>query len=157
MNYTKKVEWCITKATKGLKIIEPDINMALRHIQTAKDNIRACNFVAESEFSKWSIPMIFYSVYHCFLAILSKEGYESENQDCTFAVLATMIEQNVFPLEMEKLQTIMSYDVEGGLRGFRERFQYGVEGAVDKTLLNEMKEMALHIIEVTEEDSKQWR
>ena len=157
MDYNKKVEWCLTKASKGLKKVEPNVRAAKKHIITARESLQACNFMEKSNFSKWCASTIFYCVYHCFLAVLAKEGYDTENQDCTFAFIATLIEKGKYPFEMEDLEKIMSYDDEEGLRGFRERFQYGTEGVVPQVLLEEMKSLAGKILEITELESKQWK
>jgi uncharacterized protein (UPF0332 family) len=156
MNYDKKIEWCLTKANKGLKKIPPNVGTAMKHISTAKENLQACDYLEKGKYTRWCAPTIFYAVYHCFLALLIKEGFETENQDCTFALVATLIEKGSFPLEIEKLEKIMSYDVEEGLRGFRERFQYGIEGAIDKDLLTEMKNLAQEILTITENESTVW-
>lgn len=156
MDYDKKVEWCLTKATKGMKKIPADVNLARKHIRTAQEDLQACDYLEQGGYTRWCAPAIFYTVYHCFLAVLAKEGYETENQDCTFAFIATLIEKGTFPLSMEKLEKIMSYDVEEGLRGFRERFQYGVEGAVDKELLLEMKTLAKEILALVQNESAKW-
>ncbi len=40
----------------------------------------------------WALNVGFYSLYHCFLAILWKYGYNSRNQSCTIAVILKLID-----------------------------------------------------------------
>lgn len=110
MDHKSKVEWCLTKATKGLKKVEPNVETAKKHIAVAKYNLQVADYLKKGGHTKWCAPTVFYSVYHSFLAILAKEGYVTENQDCTFSLIAIFIEDKKLSLEMEKLKKIMSYD-----------------------------------------------
>ena len=156
MDHKSKIEWCLTKANKGLKKVEPNIEIAKKHIGVATYNLEVAQYLKQGGHTKWCVPTIFYSVYHCFLAVLMKEGYITENQDCTFSLIATFIEEGKLSLEMEKLEKIMSYDYESGLRGFRERFQSGTEMTTETDLLKEMEILAKEIIDIVREDSVSW-
>jgi len=156
MNHKSKVEWCLTKASKGLKKVEPNIETAKKHIAVAKYNLEVANYLKIGGHTKWCAPTVFYSVYHCFLAILAKEGYVTENQDCTFSLITTLIEEGKLSLEMEKLEKIMSSDFESGLCGFRERYQYGTEMTAKVTLLLEMESLATEILELVDGESELW-
>ena len=92
---SNQIKWCLNKANKdieeckklgkrekhrGLLEIEPDIEMAKKHIEKAKHNLKAIDYLLKGNFSDVTFSMIFYSMYHCFLAIASKFGYESRCQ-----------------------------------------------------------------------------
>ena len=156
MNHKNKVEWCLTKANKGLKKVEPNISTAKRHLEVASYNLEVCQYLKEGGHTKWCAPTVFYVVYHSFLAILIKDGYLSENQDRTFSYIATLIEEGKLSLEIEKLEKIMSYDYEEGLRGFRERYQYGIEMTAESNILKEMEELAREIMNIVRAESKTW-
>src|SRR3990167_8583795 len=105
---SKHVKWCLNKAKKeieeckklgkrikhrGLLNIELDIEGARKHIEKAEHNLNAISKFKEIGFSDWSIAAGFYSIYHCFLAIAIKFGYESRNQICTIALMELLKEE----------------------------------------------------------------
>lgn len=93
----KKIEWCLRKAGKegerhrGLKKIMPNRERASQHIKKAQKNLDAMNHLIDGGFRDWAMNASFYTRYHCLLAILAMKGYESRNQECTFAVIKQLI------------------------------------------------------------------
>jgi|SRR3989338_2861662 len=92
-----KVSWCIAKAKKelehalthrGLLVVKPNIDEAKKHVLKAEHNLKAVFSFSKTGFSDWAVSASFYSIYHCFLAIALKFGYESRNQECTIALIA---------------------------------------------------------------------
>jgi uncharacterized protein (UPF0332 family) len=91
-----KVKWCLNKAEKELKIgsihrglvkIELSVENAKEHLRKAEHNFKAISAFKDIGFCDWSISAGFYVIYHCFLAICVKFGYESRNQECTIALV----------------------------------------------------------------------
>ena len=91
---SKQVEWCIEKAKKeiqelkklgksqkhrGLLEVKPSIEEARKHIAKAEHNLKAISSFRKTGFSDWSSTAGFYCMYHCFLAIALKFGYEKSN------------------------------------------------------------------------------
>ena len=101
MSHAKnKLSWCLKKAEKelkeqgkhrGLVIVKPDKKQALEHIKKAEHNLNGGIDFAKTGYSDWSVSAFFYSIYQCFLAIAAKFGYESGNQECTFALMESLI------------------------------------------------------------------
>ncbi len=98
---TNKVKWCLNKAEKELKESnfhrglvkhEQDLELAKKHIIKAEHNLKAALYFEKGRFSDWSASAFFYCIYHCFLAILRKFGYESRNQECSIAVIEMLKE-----------------------------------------------------------------
>ena len=96
-----KVEWCLRKAEKelkesgshrGLVESEPDFNKAREHIKKAERYLNATEFINKGGYSDIATGTVFYAMYHCLLAISVKNGYESRNQECTFALMNKLIE-----------------------------------------------------------------
>jgi len=122
MSHAKnKVEWCLRKAEKelkegkkhrGLVKIEPDLEEARKHLAKAEHNFSAINCFDKEGFSDWSISAVFYCIYHCFLAIISKFGYESRNQECTFALIESFIEDKKINLNREELEKVSLIDTD---------------------------------------------
>ena len=89
MSHAKnKLEWCIKKAERelekssrhrGLVKIKPDLKRARKHIEKAERNIKATLYLQKGGFTDWCSSTLFYSIYHCMLAVLVKFGYDSRN------------------------------------------------------------------------------
>ena len=84
---------------RGLIKIKPNLNIAREHIKKAEHYLLASDYLKKGNFSDISASTIFYSVYHCLLAIATKLGYESGNQDCTFALIYNLIEDKKISLK----------------------------------------------------------
>lgn len=116
MSHTKnKVKWCLKKAEKelkedgkhrGLVKKEPHIELARQHIVKAEHNLKAIISFKETGFSDWSASATFYSIYHGLLAVLAKLGYESRNQECTFALIYSLIENKEINLDKKFVEEI---------------------------------------------------
>ena len=72
----------------------------------------------------------FYSIYHCFLAIALKFGYESRNQECTLAVIEMLNEKGIIMIDRkftDLLKITQITEIDHSVIKLREDFQYGVE------------------------------
>ncbi len=114
-----KLEWCLKKARKeleegkkhrGLIKIDSDFKKAKAHIAKAEHNLKAISYFADGGFSDWSTSAVFYSIYHCFLAIGYKFGYESRNQECTIALIKVLISEEKINLNPKFVSSIESID-----------------------------------------------
>ena len=76
-----------------------DIEEAKNHLKKAEHNFKAVLSFEKTGFSDWSVSAVFYTIYHCFLAIIRKFGYESRNQECTIALVEHLKEQNKIKLK----------------------------------------------------------
>lgn len=136
---SNKVRWCINKAKKELEetglhrgLIKgwPDTKIAGKHIQKAEHNLEAALYFDKGGFSDWSTSAFFYCLYHCFLAILRKFGYESRNQECTIVAIEMLNEEGKINVKNKFIDTLkMAKDKESdhSLIKLREDFQYGIE------------------------------
>ncbi len=135
-----KVAWCLQKAEKELKECghhrglvkkEPNLDLARQHIAKAQHNLKAMISFNKTGFSDWSASAAFYSIYHCFLAVLAKFGYESRNQECTFAIINSLIDGQKIKLSPNFVEQICSLNPEARHESptiieIREMEQYGV-------------------------------
>src|SRR3989338_6943812 len=156
-----KLEWCIKKAKKegkehrGLKEVSPDEEKADKHIEKANHNLSAMLNLIKGNFPDWAINASFYAAYHCLLAILAKRGYESRNQECTFAAVESLIKNNKIGLDAEWLKKIGSFD-ESGLVGeeiikLREEFQSGSKTVMDEAKVNQLVEDTKEFVRLVRE------
>lgn len=159
-----KLNWCLKKAKKelaengkhrGLIEISPDKELAYQHIEKAEHNLTAIDYFATGGFSDWSISAGFYCVYHCFLALLAKQGYESRNQECTIATIEYLIEQKKISLDRKFVEALKEYDeskyAETNVIELREQLQYGISLASETTQLDKIKQLCKEAINITRE------
>lgn len=160
---TKKVKWCIDKAQaelkekgnhRGLIQVKPDLEKANDFVRKAEHYLKATEYLKDGNFSDISASTVFYSIYHCLLAIAEKFGYESRNQDCTFALIYSLIEDGKIDFDANVLRKIASLDAKQGEMttvGLREKFQYGTELSLKDNLYKELVDLAKKVIEKTKE------
>lgn len=97
-------------------------------------------------FSDWSASASFYCLYHCLLVLIAKEGYESKNQNCTFALIENMINKNKISLTKEDLKEIFNRDITDNLENsnkildIREKMQYSIKTTLEQEEFIELKE-----------------
>jgi len=155
-----KLRWCLRKAGgegrkhRGLREIKPDPHEAYDHIKKAEHNLAVMEYLIRGGFNDWAIHASFYAHYHCLLAILQKFGYESRNQECTFAAIEYFIEQGKINLEKTDIHKIFAVDKhdkleEADIVDLRERFQYGTETSYEERRIRELLKQAKEFIEKT--------
>lgn len=160
-----KIEWCLKKAEKelqksdkhrGLVKIKPSLETARAHIKKAEHNLKAITDFKNIGYSDWSASAAFYSAYHCFLAIITKFGYESRNQECTFALIFNLIEEKKISLNKEVVQEITFMHVdekheEPTIIELREESQYGIKLSIEEDRLKQLLTTAKKILDKTKE------
>ena len=164
MSHAKnKVEWCLRKAEnelkeskkhRGLVRIKPDVKKAKEFISKAEHYLKATEYLKKGQYSDVSATTIFFSLYHSLLAIAAKFGYESRNQECTFALIYSLIEDGKIDFDKETLRKIASLepkDEEETSVDIRERYQYGTEFKMDEELYNNIVKLAKEVIDTARE------
>jgi len=134
---SNKVKWCLNKAKReleesklhrGLVKIEENKELANKHITKAEHNLKAALYFEKGGFSDWSASAFFYCIYHCFLAIARKFGYESRNQECTIAVIEVLKEEGKIDIDGRFIDTLKIEKAEerheSNAIKLRENFQY---------------------------------
>jgi len=168
---SRHVEWCLNKAKeeieeckklgkrakhRGLLKANPNIDEAKKHLAKAEHNLEGITRFREIGFSDWSMSAGFYCIYHCFLAIAAKFGYESANQTCTISLMRFLKETNKIQLD-EKFIELLEYEEmedikEHSVIDLREEYAYGVQISVkDEAKINELKKICKELIEITKE------
>lgn len=167
MSHAKnKLNWCLNKAKKeiqenrkhrGLLEIPPNIETAREHIIKAEHNLKVTIYLQNGGFTDWCSSSLFYTIYHCFLAILAKFGYESRNQECTFAVIANLIEDKKINLDKNDLEKVSSMNVTDSQETsntaitLREEYQYSTKVSLENKEYQELLELAKRILDKTKE------
>jgi uncharacterized protein (UPF0332 family) len=143
------LEWCL-KDPKRLLKVNPDIELAQKHLKKSEYNYGVLQKLEKIKIYDWALNVGFYSIYHCFLAILSKYGYASKNQSCTITVLLKLIEEKKLNFDKDLVLQFDTLDVEDNLvspttRLEREISTYGVETSIDVKKLNKIKELIVRV------------
>ena len=168
---SKHVEWCLNKAKKeieeckklgkrpkhrGLLKTNFDIDEAKKHLAKAEHDFDGITKFREIGFSDWSMSAGFYCIYHNFLAIAAKFGYESSNQTCTIALMRFLKETGKINLD-EKFIEALEYEEleeskENSIIELREDYTYGVQITVkDEAKINELKKICKELVDITKE------
>ena len=168
--HSKQVEWCLKKAKKeieeckkqnnrikhrGLLKVKPNIEEAKKHLAKAEHNFEGIIKFKQIGFSDWSMSAGFYCIYHCFLAIAAKFGYESGNQTCTISLMRYFKEENKIDLDEKFIELLEHEKIEKTEESFidlREDYTYGVQISVeDEAKINELKKSCKECIDVTKQ------
>jgi uncharacterized protein (UPF0332 family) len=164
MSHAKnKIKWCLNKAKleikegkkhRGLLIIKRDEKKAKEHIAKAEHNLEVTFYLHRGGFSDWCSSSLFYTVYHCFFAILAKNGYESRNQECTFAVIEGLIEENKISIsksDLEKISSLGKGQEESTVVSIREEYQYNTKTLLGDKEYNDLLNLAKKILDQAKE------
>ena len=143
------LKWCL-KDPKRLVKIKPDLELAQKHVKKSEYNYGVMQTLERLKIYDWAFNVGFYAIYHCFLAILAKYGYESRNQACTTTILLTLINEKKLDLDKEWVTQFDTLEVEKNItnptvRERREISTYGVETSIDLQQLKKVKELILKV------------
>ena len=143
------LKWCL-KDPKRLVKTKPDLNLAQKHVKKSEYNYGVMQTLERLKIYDWAFNVGFYAIYHCFLTILAKYGYESRNQACTTTVLLALINEKKLDLDKDLVIQFDTLDVEKSIasptiRENREISTYGVETSIDLQQLKKIKELILKV------------
>lgn len=154
-----KLDWCLKKAEKELSMSDkhrglvqnkPDFEKAKDHLIKAEHYLKAADYLKRGGFSDLSASALFYAMYHSLLAISAKFGYESRNQECTFALISRLIEEERINFPSELLEKIFSFDdsqqQEKTSLIIRELYQYGTSLSLSDNIYIDMLNLAKEVI-----------
>ena len=161
------LKWCLAKSEKeieesnklgkvpkhrGILKINPNLEEAEGHIAKAEHNLKAISKFQETGFSDWSIAAGFYSIYHCFLAVAFKFGYESRNQTCTIALMEWLKEEGKISIDSRFIDMLKEADIEeiheSKVIEMREEYTYSIKISFeDETKIKKLKADCREIID----------
>ena len=143
------LKWCL-KDSRRLIETKPDLDLAQKHVKKSEYNYGVVQTLEKLKIYDYSLNAGFYAIYHCFLAILAKYGYESRNQVCTITVLLTLINEKKIYFDKDLITQFDTFDVEKNIinptvRESREISTYGIETSINLHELEKIKELILKI------------
>ncbi|MEK6857352.1 MAG: hypothetical protein AABX39_02065 [Nanoarchaeota archaeon] len=143
------LKWCL-KDERRLVKTKSDLDLAQKHLKKSEYNYGVVQTLETLKIYDWALNIGFYSIYHCFLAILSKYGYSSKNQSCTITVLLDLIDQKKLSLDKDLVLQFDTLEVEKDMtsstvRMEREISTYGVETSINLQQLKHIKEIIVKV------------
>ena len=141
---------------RGLLKIEPNIELAKKHIIKAEHNLKAIMDFKNMGYSDWSASASFYTIYHSLLSILAKKGYDSRNQECTFALIYQLINTGEIDLDINLIKEVHLENLDQKHESvtiieLRELEQYGVSVSLEEDLYEKILKTSKEILDVAKE------
>ena len=156
MNKAKK-ELQTGKQHRGLVKVDADLEKAREHLAKAEHNLKVTLYLQRGGYTDWCSSSLFYVIYHCFLAILAKFGYETRNQECTFALIASLIEEKKIAISQDDLEKITILNITETQEAsetavsIREDYQYSTKVSLENKEYQELLQLAKRILDKTKE------
>ena len=147
------MKWCL-KETRRLIQEKPNYDLAEKHLKKSEYNYKVLKILEKEKLYDWALNVGFYSIYHCFLAILWKYGYNSRNQSCTVVALLKLIDEKKINFNRDFVLQFDTIDIKSTLttvRQERELSTYGVKTSINTEQLKRLKELILQIQKATVE------
>jgi len=85
------INWCC-KQKNGIKLIEPNINLAEGYLKMAEDALGTMN--REKNYSlRFSVSACYYSMYYSLYALLMRIGIKCEIHSCTLKIMEEFLSE----------------------------------------------------------------
>jgi len=145
----KHLKWCLSDNKRLIKV-KSSLELAQKHLKKSEYNYEVVQALEKIGRCDWALNVGFYSIYHCFLAILLKFGYESRNQSCTMSVILNLIKNKKIDLDEDIVLQFDTLDVEKSalsptIRMERELATYGVETSINLKELQKVKDIIVKV------------
>ncbi|MBN2458772.1 hypothetical protein JXB28_00660 [Candidatus Woesearchaeota archaeon] len=89
------ISWC-KKQRKGIRLIEPNENLAKEYLETAQETLETLKSIRNKS-KVWLATTKYYCEYFAIYSLLMKLGIKSEIHECTIAVCAVLEELGIVP------------------------------------------------------------
>ncbi|MDP2750346.1 MAG: hypothetical protein Q8O89_05945 [Nanoarchaeota archaeon] len=90
-----EIKWCKAQ-NKGIKLVEPNDNLAKEYIQTAEETLEVLKSL-EGKSKVWLATTKYYCEYFAIYSLLMRIGIKCEIHECTIAVCGILEKQNLLP------------------------------------------------------------
>ena len=134
------LSWCY-KQKQGIKLIEPNENLARAYSEMADDSFRVMNNEKDKSI-RWAVSSCYYSMYHSLYSFLMKLGIKSEMHSCTLKFME---------LELSKFYSKQDAELIKKAFNLRISAQYYVNKLINKREFEFIFSNALSFIEKTKE------
>src|SRR3989338_9662007 len=92
--------WC---KKQGMKLIEPNDNLAEEYFKNAEETLRVTNLISNSGSNMWLATQKYYAEYLAAYSLLMKIGIKSEIHSCTIEIIQLLEKEKIIDFEFSKL------------------------------------------------------
>lgn len=110
MNNNEKLEKEYNQYIHKKILQKKQSDLAKAHISKSDSNMEFVNFLLENKkFYDWAVVGLYYSIYYCALALLSKKGFSSKNHNATLCFLI----KNFSEFSKDEIELIDELQIKG--------------------------------------------
>ena len=91
--------WC---KKHGMKLIEPNDNLAEEYYKSAEETLRVTNLIKHSGSNMWLATQKYYTEYLASYALLMKIGIKTEIHSCTIEIVKLLEKENIITFSLSK-------------------------------------------------------
>jgi uncharacterized protein (UPF0332 family) len=96
-----RLKWC-EKQKKGIKLIEPNDNLALEYLRNAEETLSILSTI-QGDSNMWLATTKYYCEYFAVYSFLIKIGVKSEIHDCTLVIVELFEDNDFLPKGTSKM------------------------------------------------------
>lgn len=139
---------------KQLRIAENNPELVFSHFKKARHNLEFFKINKEHQkFNDWLIVTLYYSLYHCALALITNKNYSSKNH---YATILILIKEYSITKDEAKLINELSINKEDAelytnLKDDRHSASYATEVKFNQEIISKYEEQVLDFINKAEE------
>lgn len=123
-------EYCLNYIKRKVLIKSDNSNqLKFGHIEKANHNLDFFQTIKDDSFDDWKIVVLYYCLYHSFLALVENKGYSSKNHNATIVFIL----KNYIQINKEDIQVF-------------ERLNISHEDAIFYTTLKDKRNQASYSI-----------
>ncbi|MFT4305242.1 MAG: DNA-binding protein [Candidatus Woesearchaeota archaeon] len=148
----KELEFFINK--KHIKIIKENKDLVKSHIKKSRHNLEFYNLNKNYiKFNDWLIVMLYYSLYHSALALITNKNYSSKNH---YATILILIKEYSITKDEVKLFNELSINKEDAelytnLKSDRQDASYETDIKFNQEIIKYYEDKVFEFINKTEE------
>jgi len=139
---------------KQIKIIQENKELVNSHIKKARHNIEFYKLnKGNNNFNDWLVVTLYYSLYHCALALITKKKYSSKNHYSTILILIREYTITINEARLLNELSISKDDAEfyTNLKGDRNNASYSTDIKFNNEMIKDYEGKVLDFINKTEE------
>jgi uncharacterized protein (UPF0332 family) len=139
---------------KQIRIISENKELVQSHLEKAKHNLKFFKLNKEQhKFNDWLIVTLYYTLYHCALALIINKQYTSKNH---YATILILIKEYAITKDEARLISELSISKEdaelySNLKGDRHNASYTTKSKFDNETIKLYEYQVLDFINKTEE------
>lgn len=150
--YTRRKILRSSADESGLYIKKTEHNMNLANWILEKHADEIPKMFGTENFYDWIVNIYYYAIYHAALALVSKNGYKSDNHSATICFLTFHYYHMTKQMKKEDIETVAislsKEDIEtiGVSKSLRERASYDVHEIFEKSIASDTRTKAINFV-----------